>query len=156
MTPAFIGHSVSTSSTVSELGSTYSISRVNLFRLSRNSLLPPWWKCKAGRAVGESFSLKIKKVQPSFFTVTDFSSVMLKFNAQRFLSWLWFTQPDRRRNTDKNTDAGAGGTHPPPLLRCFGSNVLPNQKTGFIAALPDQHSRFGASSPMSLLIFTDQ
>lgn len=88
-------------------GSTYSISRENLFRLSRNSLLPPWWKCRAGRAVGESLSLKIKKVHPSFLTVTDFSSLMLKCRAQRFLSWLWCPQPARRR-------AGINTAAPPP------------------------------------------
>lgn len=79
---------------VSELCSTYSISRVNFFRLSRNSLLPPWWKCRAGRGEEESLSLNTRKVQPSFFTVTDFSSLMLKFNAQRVLSGLWFRQPE--------------------------------------------------------------
>lgn len=88
----------------SELCSTYSISRENFFRLSRNLLLPPWWKCRAGRGVGESFSLKTRKVQPSFFTVTDFSSLMLKFNAHRLLSWLWFRQPDRWRKRNKNAD----------------------------------------------------
>lgn len=86
----------------SERCSTYSISRVNFFRLSRNALLPPWWKCRAGRGVDDPFSLKTRKVQPSFFTVTDFSSLMLKFNAHRLLSWLWFRQPDQWRNRDKN------------------------------------------------------
>lgn len=92
------------SSPVSELCSTHSISRVNFFRLSRNSLLPPWWKCRAGRREEESLSLNTRKVQPSFFTVTDFSSLMLKLNAHRLLSGLWFRQPEGQRDGENNAD----------------------------------------------------
>lgn len=76
---------------------THSLSRANLLRLSRNSVLPPWWKCRVGREVEGSFSLKIRKVQPSSFTVMDLSSLALKLNAHLLLSWLWFREPDRPR-----------------------------------------------------------
>lgn len=74
---------------------TYSLSRANLLRLSRNSVLPPWWKCRVGREVDDSFSLKIRKVQPSSFTVMDLRSLTLKVNAHLLLSWLWFREPER-------------------------------------------------------------
>lgn len=76
---------------------THSLSRANLLRLSRNSVLPPWWKCRGGSEVDDSFSLKTRKVQPSFFTVMDLSSLTLKVIAHLLLSWLWFREPDRRR-----------------------------------------------------------
>lgn len=106
----------------SEPCSPYSISRVNFFRLSRNSVLPPWWKCRAGRGVDESLSLKTRKVQSSFFTVTDFSSLMLKFNAHRLLSWLWFREPDGWRNRDKNAH---GAVHH------FEIHISQNKRPGF-------------------------
>ncbi len=74
---------------------THSLRRANLLRLSRNSLLPPWWKCRAGREMADSFSLKTKKVQPSSFTVMDLRSLTLNVNAHRLFSWLWFIEPDR-------------------------------------------------------------
>lgn len=74
---------------------THSLSRANLLRLSRKSVLPPWWKCRAGRDVDESFSLKNRKGQPSSLTVTDLSSLTLKVNAHLLLSWPWFREPDR-------------------------------------------------------------
>lgn len=82
---------------------TYSLSRANLLRLSRNSLLPPWWKCRAGRVVEDSFSLKIRKVHPSSFTVMDLRSLTLKVNAHRLLSWLWFREPDRPRTGNRQS-----------------------------------------------------
>lgn len=80
---------------VVKLCGTHSLSRANLLRLSKNSVLPPWWKCRAGREVDDSFSLKTRKVQPSSFTVMDLSSLTLKVNAHLLLSWLWFREPDR-------------------------------------------------------------
>lgn len=73
-------------------GATHSQSSTNLRRQSRNSWLPPWWKCRAGREADDSFSLKTMKVQPSSFTVTDLSSLTAKVSVHLLLSWLWLTE----------------------------------------------------------------
>ena len=75
---------------------TYTLSSANLPKLSRNSLLPPWWKCRAGRGGEDSFSLKMRNVQPSSFTVMELRSPTLKLNAPLLLSLLWFREPDRQ------------------------------------------------------------
>lgn len=78
------------------------MSRANLLRLSRNALLPPWWKCRCGSGVEESFSCRMMKVQPSSLTVTERRSLTLKAKAQRLLSWLLLREPgDRKQGFEK-------------------------------------------------------
>lgn len=97
---------------------THSQSRANLLRLSRNSSLPPWWKCRAGREVDDSFSLKTMKVQPSSFTVTDLSSLTAKVSVHLLLSWLWLTETVAASTRDEKQEAVSGSTN------CFPKDVF--------------------------------
>jgi hypothetical protein len=73
-----------------------------LLKQSRKSSLPPWWKWRTGREVGGSFSLNIRRDEPSFFTVIDLRSHTLKVKAHLLFSCVWFNAPGRKQRNSFN------------------------------------------------------
>lgn len=100
---------------------THSVSRANLPRLSRNSALPPWWKCMGGGELDDSFSLKTMTLQPSSLTVMERRSPTLKVNAHRLFSWLWFREPDRQNRGITRHDQGR---HRPAIMTQCTANTI--------------------------------